>query len=114
MDHLQSKMKNRLRLCLRLQLIWVVALIVLRLILPDFGTFDSKFDIVLFIKHGISLLVGIAALITIDIIQEKSFAFTDSIAFRRLYFTNKCISILILIQILTDYLMFFLPSTVRI
>ena len=107
-------MENRLRLCLRLQLIWVVALIVLHLIVPSFGTFDSEFDIVLFIKHGISLFVGIAAITTTDLIREKSFAFADSIAFRRLYITNKIISIIILFQILTDYLMFFLPSAVRI
>lgn len=112
-DSLQSKIENRLRLCLRLQLIWVATLVVLHLIEPAFGSLGGEFDIVLFIKHAISLFAGIAALVWISTIREQSFAFTDTRTFRRLYHTNKWLSILVLIQIVADYSQLIWPSGVR-
>jgi len=112
-DSLQSKIENRLRVCLRLQLIWVATLVVLHLIEPAFGSLGGEFDIVLFIKHAISLFAGIAALVWISTIREQSFAFTDTRTFRRLYHTNKWLSILVLIQIVADYSQLIWPSGVR-
>jgi hypothetical protein len=112
-NQFQSNLENKLRLCLRLQLLWAATLVVLHLIEPAFGSLGGEFDIVLFIKHAISLFAGIAALVWISTIREQSFAFTDTRTFRRLYHTNKWLSILVLIQIVADYAQFIWPSGVR-
>jgi hypothetical protein len=109
----QLKMKNRLKLCLRYQLIWVATLILLHYMLPRFGMYENEFDIVMFVKHGICLVVAVTALFIMAAVREKTLNI-ESRSFNVLYQTNKCISILILAHILTDYSIYLVPSSVRI